>query len=113
MKKLTLILSVVILTILLVACSTPEAVLTEEIQHTEQPAASLDVSSAEAVGPPSPPTCIPIPPVLLPVRRTWLSFQLIQKPIGSRDRRMQLSLLLNMRDSSVPIVLSLPRILKP
>jgi cyclophilin family peptidyl-prolyl cis-trans isomerase/protein-disulfide isomerase len=61
-KKLTLILSVVILTTLLVACSTPEAVLTEEIQHTEQPAASLDVSSAEAVGPPSPPTCIPNPP---------------------------------------------------
>ncbi len=62
MKKLTLILSVVILTTLLVACSTPEAVLTEEIQHTEQPAASLDVSSAEAEGPPSPPTCIPNPP---------------------------------------------------
>jgi len=61
-KKLTLILSVVILSALLGACATPGVVQTEEIQPTQQPAASLDVSSAEAEGPPSPPTCIPNPP---------------------------------------------------
>ena len=62
MKKLTLILSVVILSALLGACAAVEAVPTEEILPTQQPAASLDVSSAEAEGPPSPPTCIPNPP---------------------------------------------------
>jgi len=61
-KKLTLILSVVLLSALLGACSTAGAVQTEEIQPTQQPAASLDVSSAEVEGPPSPPTCIPSPP---------------------------------------------------
>jgi cyclophilin family peptidyl-prolyl cis-trans isomerase/protein-disulfide isomerase len=61
-KKLTLILSVVILSAILGACATAGAVQTEEIQPTQQPAASLDVSSAEAEGPPSPPTCIPNPP---------------------------------------------------
>ena len=62
MKKLTLILSVVILSALLGACATAGAVQTEEVQPTQQPAASLDVSSAEAEGPPPPPTCIPNPP---------------------------------------------------
>ena len=62
MKKLTLILSVVILFALLGACATAGAVQTEEVQPTEQPAASLDVASAEVEGPPSPPTCIPNPP---------------------------------------------------
>lgn len=62
MKKLTLILSVVILSALLGACATAGAVQTEEVQPTDQPAASLDVSSVEAEGPPPPPTCIPNPP---------------------------------------------------
>lgn len=65
MKNLKLTLLVVILVLILGACS--PAV---EIQETpteapvveEQPAASLDVSSVEAEGPPPPPTCIPNPP---------------------------------------------------
>jgi len=61
-KKYTLILSVVILSALLGACAPTEAVQTVEVQPTQQPAASLDVTSAEAEGPPSPPTCIPNPP---------------------------------------------------
>ena len=62
MKKLTLILSVVILSALLGACGAAEVIQTEQVQPTEQPAASLDVSSVEAEGPPPPPTCFPNPP---------------------------------------------------
>ena len=61
-KKLTLILSVVILSTLLGACGAAGAIQTEQVQPTEQPAASLDVSSVEVEGPPPPPTCIPNPP---------------------------------------------------
>ena len=62
MKKLTLILSVLILSALLGACGAADVAQTEQVQPTLQPAASLDVSSAEAEGPPSPPICIPNPP---------------------------------------------------
>ena len=62
MKKLTLIVSVVILSALLGACSSPVVTQTEVAQPTMQPAASLDVTSAEAEGPPTPPTCMPNPP---------------------------------------------------
>jgi cyclophilin family peptidyl-prolyl cis-trans isomerase/protein-disulfide isomerase len=61
-KKLTLILSVVIFSALLGACAAEGAVQTEAVQPTLQPAASLDVASVEAEGPPPPPTCIPNPP---------------------------------------------------
>jgi len=61
-KKLTLILSVLILSALLGACGAAEVIQTEQVQPTEQPAASLDVSSVEAEGPSPPPTCIPNPP---------------------------------------------------
>jgi cyclophilin family peptidyl-prolyl cis-trans isomerase/protein-disulfide isomerase len=61
-KKLNLILFVFIFSALLGACATAGAVQTEDVQPTEQPAASLDVSSVEVEGPPSPPTCIPNPP---------------------------------------------------
>jgi len=73
-KKLTLILSVVILFALLGACTTAEVVKTEEVQPTLQPAASLDVSSAEAEGPPPPPTCIPNPPRPAPSDEDLASF---------------------------------------
>ncbi len=66
MKKLTLILSVVILSSLVGACSSPVITQTEVVQPTQQPAASLDVTSAEAEGPPPPPTCIPNPPPPVP-----------------------------------------------
>jgi cyclophilin family peptidyl-prolyl cis-trans isomerase/protein-disulfide isomerase len=61
-KKFNLILFVLIFSALLGACATAGAVQTEPVQPTEQPAASLDVSSVEVEGPPSPPTCIPNPP---------------------------------------------------
>ena len=66
MKKITVILSVVILSALLGACTASGAVQTEEILSTEQPAASLDVSSLEAEGPPPPATCVPNPPRPVP-----------------------------------------------
>ena len=66
MKKITLILSVVLLSALLGACASPLATETEAAQPTLQPAASLDVTSAEAEGPPPPPTCIPNPPPPIP-----------------------------------------------
>jgi len=61
-KKLVLIMSVIMISALLGACAATSPVQTEEVQPTLQPAASLDVSSAEAEGPPAPPTCIPNPP---------------------------------------------------
>jgi len=73
-KKLTLILFVVILSAILAACGTAGAIQTEQVQPTEQPAASLDVSSAEAEGPPPPPTCIPNPPRPTPSEEDLAAF---------------------------------------
>ena len=62
MKKLTLITSLLILTILLGACSSVSATPDGASEATEQPAESVDFGSLDAEGPPSPPTCVPNPP---------------------------------------------------
>ncbi len=74
MKKIILIVSVVLLSALLGACASPVVPETEAVQPTLQPAASLDVTSAEAEGPPPPPTCIPNPPRPTPNAQDLASF---------------------------------------
>ena len=70
MKKLSLITPLLILSILLGACSsvvvTPEDTVEDSVEVTEQPAVTVDVAGIEAEGPPPPPTCVPNPPPPIP-----------------------------------------------